>query len=161
MKFLGCLLFSLFSSAYAAELHGSIVSIHDGDTITVQVDRQRIKVRLVDIDAPESKQPFGQQSRQALSALCSGNPVRIETKSKDRYGRSLAGVTCGTTYVNAELVRQGMAWVYDKYVQDRSLYQLQDEARSAKRGLWADPNSIAPWQWRATKARWSSKPMTT
>lgn len=121
--------------------------------MTVLVDGQSINVRLVDIDAPELKQSFGQQSRQALSSLCVGNPVRIETKSKDRYGRSLARVTCGTTYVNAELVRQGLAWVYDKYVKDRSLYQLQDEARSAERGLWADPKSIPPWEWRASKEK--------
>ena len=155
MKILGPLLFALagVSPATAVELRGTVISIQDGDTMTVQVDRQLVKVRLMDIDAPELKQPFGQQSRQALSVLCAGKAVMIDTTSKDRYGRTLARVTCGTTYANAELVRQGMAWVFDKYVKDRSLYELQDKARSVKQGLWADPKSIAPWEWRASKSK--------
>lgn len=41
-----------------------------------------------------------------------------------------------------------MAWVYDKYVTDRSLYALQDEAKAARRGLWFDAEPIPPWVWR-------------
>ena len=47
-----------------------------------------------------------------------------------------------------EQVKRGIAWVYDRYVKDPSLDPIQDEARTAKRGLWADPYSTPPWEWR-------------
>jgi endonuclease YncB( thermonuclease family) len=53
---------------------------------------------------------------------------------KDRNGRTLGRVWCGGIDANAEQVRRGMAWVFDRYVRDRSLYPLQDAARSARRG---------------------------
>lgn len=52
---------------------------------------------------------------------------------------------------NAEQVRRGMAWVFDRYVTDRSLYAEQEEARAARRGLWADSDPIPPWEWRHMK----------
>ena len=63
-------------------------------------------------------------------------------------GRTLGRVWCGGIDANAEQVRRGMAWVFDRYVKDRSLYPLQDVARSAGLGLWADATPIPPWQWR-------------
>lgn len=62
----------------------------------------------------------------------------------------ILGVTadCNGIDVNAEMVRVGMAWVYDKYVTDRSPYALQDAAKAARRGLWADPDPMPPWEWR-------------
>jgi micrococcal nuclease len=66
------------------------VGITDGDTVTVLIDRQQVKVRLADIDAPESKQPFGSRSKQALSDLCYRKDARLETQGQDRYGRTIA-----------------------------------------------------------------------
>lgn len=72
------LLFLLFlaHAASAAELVGRVVKIQDGDTLTVQVARKQIKVRLTDIDAPERKQPFGERSRQSLAELCARREAR-------------------------------------------------------------------------------------
>ncbi len=52
--------------------------------------------------------------------------------------------------VSAELVRRGAAWVYRKYAKDQNLYKLEDEARSAKRGLWSltEAQRMPPWEWR-------------
>jgi endonuclease YncB( thermonuclease family) len=47
-----------------------------------------------------------------------------------------------------EQVKRGMAWVYDKYVRDRSFYAIQDKARASKVGLWADDNPVKPWEYR-------------
>jgi len=66
----------------------------------------------------------------------------------DRYGRTVAHVSCNGIDANTEQVRAGMAWVFDRYVIDRRLYALQDEARTAHRGLWADAQPVAPWEWR-------------
>ena len=57
---------------------------------------------------------------------------------KDRNGRALGRVWCGGIDANAEQVRRGMAWVFDRYVKDRGLYPLQERARAQRLGLWAD-----------------------
>lgn len=129
-----------------------VVGVSDGDTLTATCaeDRQ-VKVRLAEIDAPEKAQPFGERSKQSLSDLCFGKEAEIAPQTTDRYGRTVASVHCGGTYANAEQIRRGMAWVYDKYVTDRSLYGLQDEAKAARRGLWVDKMPIPPWEWRRSR----------
>lgn len=132
----------------AGTLTGRVVGISDGDTLTVLIDRQQMRVRLVEIDAPEKGQAFGNRSKQSLSDMCFGRDAQIEERGRDRYGRALGRVYCDGIDANAEQIRQGMAWVYDKYVTEHSLYRLQDEAKAAKRGLWADPSHVPPWEWR-------------
>jgi len=136
----------------AAVLGGQVVAIHDGDTLILLHDRQQVKVRLVEIDAPELGQPFGQRAKQSLSDLCYNKTASLDTHGRDKYGRTLARVTCDGQDANAEQVRRGMAWVYNRYARPVSpLYRLQDEAKAACRGLWADPSPIPPWEWRAKK----------
>jgi endonuclease YncB( thermonuclease family) len=93
---------------------------------------------LKEIDAPELKQAFGKRSQQSLVQICDKKTARVSWTEKDRNGRTLGRVWCGGIDANAEQVRRGMAWVFDRYVKDRSLYPLQDAARSARRGLWTD-----------------------
>ena len=145
-----CLLLALAFPAWA-DFTGKVVSVADGDTITVLREREQVRVRLVEIDAPENAQAFGSRSRQSLSDLCFNKTAKLENKGKDRYGRTLARVICDGADANAEQVRRGMAWVYDRYVTDRGLYSIQDEARAAKRGLWADVRPVPPWEWRRAK----------
>lgn len=110
-------------------------------------------MRLVEIDAPEAKQPYGQKSKESLAELCAGKEAQVADKGKDRYGRTLGRVTCDGIGANAEQVKRGMAWVFDRYVTDRALYALQDEAKAAKRGLWVDPKPVPPWKWRTIKGK--------
>lgn len=142
--------FALFIStgAAAAELSGKVITVTDGDTITVLVEQKQTKVRLVEIDAPEKGQAFGNRSKQSLSDLCFNKNATLADNGKDRYGRTLARVYCDGVDANAEQVRRGLAWVFDRYVTDKSLYALQNAARAEKRGLWADPNPVPPWEWR-------------
>ena len=148
MRWLLLALLFLAQGAVGAEFVGRVVSIQDGDTLTVLVSREQIRVRLTEIDAPEHNQPFGTRSRQSLGELCANRDARVRVMGKDRYGRTLGRVVCSTVDANAEQVRRGMAWVFDHYVTDRSLYAVQDEAREARRGLWADQNPVPPWKWR-------------
>lgn len=99
---------------------------------------------------PESRQPYGSRAKQALSALAFGKQVVLEVQDTDRYGRTVARVVADGQDVNAELVRQGAAWVYRQYSRDRSLIALEEQARAAARGLWALPGSerMPPWEWR-------------
>jgi micrococcal nuclease len=136
--------------ANAAEiLTGKVVRIADGDTLTLLVDREQVKIRLYGIDAPEKAQPFGNRAKQALSELTFGKSVRVEAKGKDKYKRTLGRVFVDDTDVNLELVKRGMAWWYRHYApKDKELAQAEEEARRAKRGLWADAKPIPPWEWR-------------
>ena len=127
------------------------MSIQDGDTLTVVIDRRQVKVRLTDIDAPELRQPFGTRSRQSLSEMCFGRMAALDVRGKDRYQRSLAQVTCDGKDANAEQVRRGYAWIFVRYTRrDSPLHALEHEAKTARRGLWADPAPVAPWDWRRT-----------
>lgn len=134
-------------------LEGKVVRIADGDTITILVDRQQVKVRLSEIDAPERAQDFSQRSRQALADLVFGREVRIVTHGTDRYGRVIGDVFVGGKSVNEIMVRQGWAWNFVKYSQSPRLAELERQARAERRGLWAGKNPIPPWQYRAEQAR--------
>jgi endonuclease YncB( thermonuclease family) len=147
-----CLLF-LAQGVAAGEFMGRVVSVQAGDSLSVLVSDKQINVRLADIDAPEREQPFGTRSRQSLADLCANKGARVREAGKDRYGRTLARVVCATVDVNTEQVRRGMAWVNDRRVSDRSLYDFQDEARESRRGLWADLQPTPPWTWRRINRR--------
>ena len=145
---LGLLLF-LTAFPAAADVTGKVVSVHDGDTLTVLIDRRQVRVRLIDIDAPELRQPFGTRSRQSLSNLCFGKMASLNVRGHDRYNRTLARVSCDGADANAEQVRRGYAWTFVRYArEDSPLFALEKEARTAHRGLWQDPHPIAPWEWR-------------
>jgi endonuclease YncB( thermonuclease family) len=144
--------------AVSAVLFCVVVGITDGDTLTARCDpaadvpAKTIKVRLAEVDAPEHHQPFGARSRETLSSLCVMQSTEVRpiaaSAGLDRYGRTVAHVNCNGIDANREQVRAGMAWVYPRYVTDRRLYALQDEARASRRGLWADAKPLAPWEWR-------------
>ena len=72
---------------------------------------------------------------------------------KDRNGRLLARVWCSGIDANAEQVRRGMAWVFDHYVKDRSLYTLQERAQTQRLCLWADAEPMPPWRWRQARGQ--------
>lgn len=110
---------TLFSCVEAAPVI-MVTRILDGDTLEVKDDGELIRIRLVDIDAPEKSQPFGQRAKQKLSELVKdADGVAVSSTGKDRYGRTLAKVyvkkcqpACLAYYVNAEMVKSGLAWAY-------------------------------------------------
>lgn len=155
--------------ALAEPLTGRVVSIADGDTITVLDDnRQQHKIRLAGIDAPEKAQPFGQKSKSSLSAMVFNRDVEIVGDKKDRYGRTIGKVmaadpncnvpACPKIHdVNLMQVMSGMAWWYRQYAKeqppkDREDYEVAEfNAKVRRQGLWADKNPVAPWDWRRHK----------
>ncbi len=145
------LLLLLSTAAIANDIYGQVVGVTDGDTLTLLTNsKEQIKVRLAEIDTPERRQPYGSRAKQALSDLAFGKQARLTATEKDRYGRTVARIYVGNVDVNAELVRQGAAWVYRKYAHDPALFALETESRQMKRGLWALPEAerIPPWEWR-------------
>ncbi|CAK0774631.1 Uncharacterized endonuclease [Gammaproteobacteria bacterium] len=133
------------ASAYTAQVRQVI----DGDTVELQSSWRQVRVRLAEIDAPEHDQPYGMAAREALVALVGGRMVRIVPIDRDRYGRVVARLYVGSLDVNAALVRRGYAWVYRQYAHDPALFAAEQEARSTRRGLWAQGKPMPPWEWRA------------
>lgn len=135
-------------SAAAASFTGTTVAVADGDTLTVLKGREEVRVRLAEVDAPEKAQAFGQVAKRALSDLCYRKITTVHVQDVDRYGRVVGRVVCDGTDANRTQVRNGMAWVYDRYARDTKLYALQDDAQQAQRGLWKDASPTRPWEWR-------------
>jgi endonuclease YncB( thermonuclease family) len=128
-----------------------VVGISDGDTIKVRCqDQPQMAVRLAEIDAPEKAQPFGQHSKALLSMLCFRKQAEVRPSSHDRYGRTIARVSCAGTDANAAMVRAGMAWAYARYLTDPRIQAMEVVARRERSGLWADSHQVPPWEWRRT-----------
>lgn len=155
------LMFQLFFSvSYAETIIGKVVGVSDGDTITIlDSEKKQTKIRLNEIDTPESGQPYGNKSKQELSDLIYGKTVKVITNKKDRYGRTLGRVYLDELDVNSELIKRGAAWVYRQYSKDKSLLLLESEAQSKKLGLWSLPESdrTPPWEWRKSNKKNLSK----
>ncbi len=153
---LAALLVGLFLavSAEAETYSARIVGVLEGDTVRLLHGGREVVVRLRWIDAPEEGQAFGREAKQALAALTARQTVLVRDYGPDRSGRRLAELILPDgRNVNRELVRAGWAWWSRKSSKDQALGSLEAEARAARRGLWADPHPMAPWEWRASKGR--------
>jgi endonuclease YncB( thermonuclease family)/methylphosphotriester-DNA--protein-cysteine methyltransferase len=148
-------------------IEGKVIRVSDGDTIAVlDKDNKQHKIRFQGIDAPESKQDFGQASKENLSKMVFGKQVTVIWDKVDKYRRTVGKVLLDGKDINIEQVRAGLAWHYKKYEdeqppEDRQTYAAAEaEARAAKRGLWQDPNATPPGEWRADAKteRWGPAP---
>lgn len=144
----------------AQTLTGRVVRIADGDTVTVlDAENAQHRIRLQGIDAPESRQAFGTQSKKNLSTLIFDREVTVEFDKTDQYGRIVGRILLDGKDINLEQVKAGMAWHYKEYQreqspEDRELYaRAEDEARGARRGLWADADPIEPSAFRKEQKR--------
>lgn len=156
-------------SLFAETLSGKVVSIADGDTITVlDSDHQQHKIRLSGIDAPEKRQPFGQKSKEHMSQLVFDKQVNVVWAKHDRYQRIIGKVMvadpacskpdCPKT-VDAGLsqISVGLAWWYRQYAReqlsgDRQRYEIaESEAKARQAGLWTEKEPMPPWEWRHSK----------
>jgi endonuclease YncB( thermonuclease family) len=123
--------------------------VHDGDTDTCIDEANRPqKIRLVGIDSPELNQPFGREATAALREKLGGGRVRVEGHARDQHGRLLGTLWVDERNINRELVSDGWAWVFGGYSPDPDLLDAETSARTAHRGLWSDPRSRPPSEWR-------------
>jgi len=150
MRSLSAILLLLPTFALADTLIGQVVSVADGDTLTLlTAEKTEIKIRLAAIDAPEKAMPYGQKSKQNLSDICFGKQALVEVVDTDRYGRTVGVITCSGINANESQVKKGMAWVYRKYAEGFGhLYPLEESAKNSKLGLWVDQDPTPPWEWR-------------
>ena len=137
---------------------GEVVGITDGDTINVLNSKtlKEMKIRLYGIDCPEGGQAFSKRAKQFTSKMVFGKVVEVHLMDTDRYGLTVALVSVDKQLLNKELVKAGLAWVYDRYCSEpicESWRNFQLRARMDKRGLWADYNPIPPWEFRRKKRK--------
>ena len=146
---LGVLLLSICTHVLAEEFDAKVIVVMDGDTVMVLRDGKKIKVRLANIDAPESDQAFGKESRQALADRVLKKQVRIKSQAVDSYGRMIAEISLDGSSVNEEQVSKGMAWANSRFHRNKRYLELDKQARQSNRGLWAKgTQAISPEQWR-------------
>ena len=146
--------------AGAQTLTGRVVRVADGDTVTVlDSSNSQRRIRLEGIDAPESHQAFGTQSKKNLSEMIFGKDVMVVYQKTDQYGRLVGRITVEGKDVNLEQLKAGMAWHYKEYQreqapEDRDLYaKAENEAHAARRGLWQDADPVEPSAFRKEKKR--------
>ena len=144
----------------AETLTGRVVRIADGDTVTVlDATNTQHRIRLQGIDAPESHQAFGTQSKKNLSEMIFDKDVTVVYDKTDQYGRLVGKILLNGKDVNLEQVKAGMAWHYKEYEreqspEDRDLYaRSEEEAHNARRGLWVDASPIEPGEFRRDEKR--------
>lgn len=155
-----CNALPVLASDKPVEIQGQIVYVEDGDTLTLLDDSNtQIKVRLTDLDAPESPkphygklgQPFSRASKNNLVELAKGKPANAVCYELDTNGRSVCRVFVGGTDLSLKQIQEGFAWANGasrRFVRDNRAYQYQEAAKRAKIGLWRDPAPIEPWKWR-------------
>jgi endonuclease YncB( thermonuclease family) len=150
MRFLlGVMLMLAGGLLQAEEFDASVIAVMDGDTVLVLHDNKKIKIRLANIDAPESAQPFGKESRQALLDQVAKKQIHVNSRAVDVYGRLIAELSLDGVSVNAEMVRSGMAWEYSHYHSNKHYLALQSEAQQLHLGLWsASDEPVKPETWR-------------
>ncbi len=150
--------FFLGSVASANIIHGCVVGVSDGDSVTIiDANKTQYKIRLAGIDAPEKAQAYGQKAKESLSALVVGKLVDVEWSKRDRYGRIVGTIMLGSVDINLEQIKRGMAWHYKEYQNEQSPHyrvayaQSESQARDARLGLWRDPSPIEPSVFRRKK----------
>jgi len=119
------LLFIIFilipCTSFAATIAGKVVSVADGDTITVLTPQNKqIKVRLAAIDTPEKGQAFGQKAKEFTSSMVAGKNVSIEPETIDRYGRTVGMVSVNGSVLNEQIVKHGLDGLIESTVKGPS-----------------------------------------
>ena len=143
----------LNSPAIAVTFNAKVIKVIDGDSLVVKSGLRTTEVRLSGIDAPEYSQTYGKICGNQLRGKILGKNVQLKTVDTDRYGRSVAVIYLANRNINREIVANGCAWAYRKYLDDNSLIGLEQQARRKKIGLWSKSNPLPPWQYRSYKRR--------
>ena len=140
-------------------IEGTVTRVSDGDTI--QITDQlgtKAKVRLYGIDAPETAkgkklgQPYGEESFQMLRQKVDRQQVRLDVVDIDKYKRLVAIAWLSGRNINREMVSEGWAWAYRKYLYRAHASEWisdEEQARKAGKGLWQKGGNIQPpWEFR-------------
>jgi endonuclease YncB( thermonuclease family) len=135
-----------------ADFVARVVTVHEGDRLTIRHDGRSEIIYLQDVDCPELKQPHGKQARHAMAAYVGNRDVVVRSLKRDRQGRATAEIFLQDgRNVGHELVKEGLAWLRPDTAQGQSLGEVGQLARAEKKGLWSEPNPVPPWEWKLPK----------
>lgn len=135
-----------------ADFGARVVTVHEGDRLTIHHEGRSETIYLKDIDCPELKQPYGKQAKHAIAAYVGNREVVVRALKRDRDGRVTAEILLQDgRNVGHELLKEGLAWWQRSASNDTSLEVLEELARASRKGLWADSNPVPPWKWKAPK----------
>lgn len=149
----------LAGNAHAGRtIEGVVRAVYDGDTVLLATRAEsRLKVRLYGIDAPETRkpgvpgQPYSEISKRTLMYKVMGRRVTAEIVDIDQYKRSVAVIRYEGRDINREMVSEGMAWAYRRYLHapyGSEYIDSETRARSSRIGIWRESNPQPPWEFR-------------
>ncbi len=143
---------SIMICFFACGAETRVVRVIDGDTVVVKEGAEKVRIRLIGVDAPEIVHPdyekndyYGPESKACLAQMIEGTTVLLvydgpgKKPKKDDYGRTLAYIYKNGENVNAAMIQKGCARAYRKYPhseRDRFI-DLEMESKKAKRGMWS------------------------
>jgi micrococcal nuclease len=135
-----------------ADFVARVVTVHEGDRLTIRHDGRTEIIYLQDIDCPELKQPYGKQAKLATAAYVGNCDVVVQSLKRDRHGRTTAEIFLpDKRNVAHELVKEGLAWLRSDLPQGQSLEEVEQLVRAERKGLWSEPDSVPPWKWNGAK----------
>lgn len=141
--------------AAAPGIDATVTRVIDGDTLVVTPAKggAAVQVRLLDIDAPELCQEWGEESRRYLGEQVMGQTVRLDVRpgaaGRDSQGRLLATVFVADANINVRMVEEGQAWSARTQSNRGPLLKHETLARALRRGLHhAGIAAVAPWDFR-------------
>jgi len=138
--------------AVAGEITGRIVTVPAGDRLRVASAGAVITVRLAGVACPEKGQPYAEEARRFTSDLALHTVVKVTVTDRDRAGHATGEVTLmDGKSLNREVLRAGYGWWHEHTSKDETLRGTEEEARRERRGLWADPDPLPPWEFQRKK----------
>lgn len=144
--------FSIINVSAASFKEVSFAACIDGDTIAVNMNKEKLKVRMLAIDTPETvkraspAEPWGKEaSKFTCEKISKAKKIVLEfdpnSDEKDKYGRYLAWVYVDDLLLQRELVKAGyakVAYLYNDYLYTDSLLSEEAGAKADKRGIWGE-----------------------
>ena len=135
-----------------ADFAARVVTVHEGDRLTIHHDGRNETIYLKDIDCPDLKQPYGNQAKLVTAAFIGHRDVVVRGLKRDKQGRVSAEVFLHDgRNVGHELLKEGLAWWRRSASSDAGLEVVEELARASGKGLWADSDPVPPWKWKAPK----------
>ena len=135
-----------------ADFGARVVTVHEGDRLTIHHEGRSETLYLKDVDCPELKQPYGKQAKHATAAYVGNRDVVVRALKRDRHGRTTAEILLQDgRNMGHELVKEGLAWSRPDTSHGQSLGDVEELARAERKGLWSEPHPVPPWKWKATK----------
>jgi micrococcal nuclease len=146
------LLGAIVPSPSLADFTARVLSVDEGDKLTISHRGRDQVIHLRDIDCPELKQPYGKEAKHVTAAFVGGREVIVRGLHRNRQGRTTAEVLLQDgRNVGYELVKEGLAWARPETAGGQSLVDTERVSRAEGRGLWSEPHPVPPWQWKVKK----------